>query len=79
MARLKVIYSEDFRRAKVASKIYARLRDNGLNPFSLKLNCFPKTGEQEVIYYFEDSDKLPKESELVNILKGIKFRTLNLQ
>jgi hypothetical protein len=78
MARLIVKYSEDLRVARIASEIYSRLRDNSLNPFSAKLNFSPGTGEAEVIYYFEDSDKLPKESELVNILKGINFKVLNL-
>ncbi len=79
MPILLVRCSEDFRKAKVASEIYSRLRDNGLDPFSLKLNYFPKTGEQEITFYFENSDKLPKESKLVTILKGIKFKELNLR
>ena len=76
---LRVIYSEDLRIARIASEIYSRLRDNSLNPFSVKLNFFPGTGEAEVVYYFQDSDKLPEKSKLVDILKGINFKLLNLQ
>ncbi|MEK6840668.1 MAG: hypothetical protein AABX79_01815 [Nanoarchaeota archaeon] len=78
MARLVIRFSEDFREARTASKIYVRLRDNGLEPFSVQLNYHTKLGEQEVIYYFENSDKMPKKSKLVDILEGIKFTTLTL-
>ena len=76
MKRLNLHYSEDFRRNKIAGKVYGMLRDKGFDPLRVSEHYNPGLGEMDVAYLFDDKDA-PTESDLENILRsfmGVTFR-----
>ena len=70
MRRLIVNYSEDFRRNKVASEIYARLRDRNIHPVLVNVRYETGTGIGRAEYLFNGQGE-PNKKDLGEILKGI--------
>ena len=78
MKRIIVQYSEDFRKNKVASRIYDLLRDKGLDPIIINVNYQVSTGVGKVNYTFKEGTILPEKSKLEEILKGMKFTSVEI-
>lgn len=72
-------YSEDFRKNKVVSEVYSRLRDNGLDPVEISTNYNVGIGTGETNYLFRSSIDLPDKSTLEKMLKGINITELRVE
>ena len=78
MKRITVKYSEDFRKNKVASRIYDLLRDKGFDPIIINVNYRVSTGVGKVNYTFKEGTILPEKSKLEEMLKGMKFTSVEI-
>ena len=78
MKKITVKYSEDFRKNRVASRIYDLIRDKGLDPIIVNVNYQVSIGVEKADYIFKDGTILPEKSKLEKMLKGIKFTSVEI-
>ena len=72
-------YSEDFRKNKIVSEVYGRLRDNGLDPRWISTNYDVGLDGGKAKYMFLSDVKLPDRSEIEEILQGINLTELKIE
>ena len=79
MKRLHIRYfNQDFLLDSIPCKISSRLTEYNIDSTWL-LKYFPKIGQGEVTFILKEQENLPNESELVEMLQGIKFDDLSLR